>query len=103
MSKGPLTRTVTVRNEQGLHLRPAGTLVKVASQFESTISISKGGSEDFDCKSILSLMTIGAAQGSELIVKADGPDAENALRAIEDLFNGGFDESSQTDAKTVDS
>ena len=102
MSTGPLKRTFIVRNEQGLHMRPAKTLSKVASQFESSISISKGG-EFFDCKSMLSLMTLGATQGTELTVKAEGSDAPAALVAIEELFARGFDESSQTDAEAVDS
>lgn len=102
MTTGPLQRTVKVLNEQGLHLRPAGALSKVAGQFQSTISLSKGG-EDFDCKSILSLMTIGATQGSELTLKAEGPDAEAALSVIADLFSSGFDESSHQDTEAVDS
>ncbi len=68
MSQTPrLYRTVTVVNPEGLHARPADLLVRLAKQFESTILILKDG-ESADCKSILSLLTLGAAQGTELSV-----------------------------------
>ena len=66
MNKTPLSRTVTVRNPQGLHARPADLLVRMASKYESTILIGKDG-ELVDCKSILSLLTLGAGQGTEIV------------------------------------
>lgn len=91
MNTSPLTRTVIVKNPQGLHARPADALVRLASQFESNILIGKGG-ELVDCKSILSLLTLGAAEGTELLISAEGDDADGALRSIEELFESGFDE-----------
>ena len=88
----PLSRIVTVRNAQGLHARPADMLVRLANQFESKIEISKDG-EKVDCKSIISLLTLGAAQGTELSIIADGNDASDAIERIADLFESGFDES----------
>lgn len=87
----PLSRTVIVRNVQGLHARPADMLVRMANQFESTILIGRGG-EFVDCKSILSLLTLGAAEGTELSLSAEGDDAKTALDSIEALFESGFDE-----------
>lgn len=86
----PLSQTVTVRNTQGLHARPADALVRVASQFESKILIGKGG-EMVDCKSILSLLTLGAEQGTQLQLSAEGDDASSALTAINELFEAGFE------------
>ena len=91
MSNSPLTRTVTVRNPQGLHARPADMLVRAASKFESKIWIGKSG-EWVDCKSILSLLTLGAVQGTELSLAAEGADADAALQSIAHLFDAGFDE-----------
>jgi phosphotransferase system HPr (HPr) family protein len=103
MNTSPLTRTVVVKNPQGLHARPADALVRLASQYESSILIGKGG-ELVDCKSILSLLTLGAAEGTELLVSAEGGDAEVALHSIEELFESGFDETNEMDAEsTVDS
>ena len=94
MSNSPLSRTVTVTNAQGLHARPADLLVRLASKFESTILIGKEG-ELVDCKSILSLLTLGAGQGTELSLTADGADAEDALASIVHLFEVGFDDTNE--------
>ena len=96
MSTTPLTRTVTVRNPQGLHARPADSLVRLANQYEATILIGKNG-ELVDCKSILSLLTLGAAQGTELSLSAEGADAAVALESIAELFESGFDETNETE------
>ena len=108
MSK-TLDRTVVVSNPQGLHARPADLLVRLANQFKSTILIGRGG-ETVDCKSILSLLTLGAAQGTELSLTAEGDDAESAIDSIEQFFLRGFDdptpqsqgsdEVSETDSKS---
>lgn len=84
-------RVVTVRNPQGLHARPADMFVRLALQFAANIEIVKDG-EPFDGKSILSLMTLAAEQGTELVLQARGPDAEAALNALAELFGRGFDE-----------
>lgn len=68
-------------------------LVRLANQFESAILIGRGG-EMVDCKSILSLLTLGAAMGTELSLSAEGDDAEGAIDAIDQFFQRGFDEAS---------
>lgn len=88
-----LCRTVIVSNTQGLHARPADLLVRLANQFDATVMIGRGG-EMVDCKSILSLLTLGAAPGTELSLTAEGDDAENAIDSIEQFFLRGFDEPS---------
>lgn len=86
---------VTVRNPQGLHMRPADILVKTAGRFESDIRIEKMG-QQVDCKSILGILTLGAVQGCELAIAANGPDAPQAIAEIVDLFERGFDELDET-------
>ena len=84
---------VTVLMPQGLHMRPADILAKAASQFQSRIEIGRPNNRDrFDCKSILSVMTVVAEQGTELIVYAEGDDCEEALATIQKLFEEGFGE-----------
>ena len=101
MSKA-LCRTVIVTNPQGLHARPADGLVRIASQFDSTILIGRGG-EMVDCKSILSLLTLGAAPDTELSLTAEGHDAQNALEEIEQYFLRGFDEPGPEEVPETDS
>jgi phosphocarrier protein HPr len=85
MNGSKSTRNVTVVNSQGLHLRPADLIVKCANRFQSTIHLVKG-SERSDAKSIIALMTLAAVEGTTLSVEADGPDADQAVAALADLF-----------------
>ena len=93
MSNNAKSRLVVVRNEKGIHLRPADQLVRRAQQYESDIKIVKDG-ETFDGKSILSVISLVAEQGTELVLRATGPDADDALDALVELFERGFDEMS---------
>jgi phosphotransferase system HPr (HPr) family protein len=91
MSEPKLSRTVVVSNPQGLHARPADLVVKAATRFQSKVEIIKGN-ERVDAKSILAIFTLAALPGTELVVEAVGPDAEDALAALCELFDRGFDE-----------
>jgi len=86
-----LEHTVRVINPQGLHARPADLLVRCADEFESVIELKKG-SEAVDCRSILSLLTLGATEGTDLKVTVQGTDAVGAMAAIRELFERGFHE-----------
>lgn len=93
MSKNAKRRLVVVRNEKGIHLRPADQFVRRAQKFESDIQILKDG-EAFDGKSILSVISLVAEQGTELVLLATGRDADEALDSLAELFERGFDEPS---------
>lgn len=86
-----ITTKITIINKAGLHARAAAKLVSTASEFTSTIEV---GTEDnmVDGKSILSIMLLAAAQGSELALIIDGPDEDQALKAILDLVDNRFGE-----------
>jgi phosphocarrier protein HPr len=91
MSSTVVTRNVVVRNPQGLHARPADMLVREANRHQAEIMLEKDGYRA-DCKSILSLLTLGAACGTEMSLMADGIDAEQAVTVIAELFDSGFHE-----------
>jgi len=93
MTKNAKSRLVVVRNEKGIYLRFADQLVRRAQKFKADIQIVKDG-EAFDGKSILSVISLVAEQGAELVVQATGPDADEALDALVELFERGFDEMS---------
>jgi phosphocarrier protein len=84
-------KIIVVSNKAGLHARPTATLVQALSKYKSDIKILK---DDFevDAKSIMGVMALAAACGSELKFVADGPDECDALNAIESLFNSKFGE-----------
>lgn len=84
-----LTRALTIQNRFGIHARPAALFVKTANRFQSDISVAKDG-QRVSGKSIIGLMTIEGYQGAILQVTATGPDATEALDAIEDLVQQKF-------------
>ncbi len=82
---------LTITNKVGLHARPASLFVQEASKFESDITVSNGGSRA-DAKSILEVLTLGASQGSEITIRAEGADAVAALEALKVLHANNFGE-----------
>ncbi|MGQ4538419.1 phosphoenolpyruvate--protein phosphotransferase [Dermabacteraceae bacterium P7074] len=82
---------VVVPNPTGLHARPAATLVSTAKEFASDVRI-KRGSDSANAKSIVSIMSLGVANGEELTVEATGPDAEEAAQVVADAIRGGLGE-----------
>jgi phosphotransferase system HPr (HPr) family protein len=89
MGETKLRRSVIVANPNGLHARPADLLVKTANKYKSTVSILKGA-ERVDAKSILGILTLAAAQGTELTIETDGDDAADALDAMIALLSQAF-------------
>jgi phosphotransferase system HPr (HPr) family protein len=89
MSTLPVTRNITIRNEQGLHARPAEMFVRLAQQFRSQIEVVHEGRR-VPAKNIIDLLTLGATQGTELTLEADGEDAHEAVEALARLVENGF-------------
>jgi multiphosphoryl transfer protein len=80
---------ITIKNETGLHARPAKVLVNLAKQFKSNISIQHGGKRA-NAKSMISVLTLGAVRGSEIVVQVDGEDEEKAIAEIEAAIRSGL-------------
>jgi phosphocarrier protein HPr len=74
-------RTVIVTNPAGLHARPSAAIAQAVRRFKSKVLIGSRN-EVVDASSILELLTLGAKQGSELVLTAKGPDAEQVLDAV---------------------
>jgi phosphocarrier protein len=86
-----LSRTLKITNSRGLHARAAAKLVTVAERFSACVNVSRHGQTVPAC-SIMGLMMLGAGQGSEILIEADGWDAKEALEAIAGLIEAGFHE-----------
>ncbi|HSR62335.1 MAG TPA: HPr family phosphocarrier protein [Gammaproteobacteria bacterium] len=84
-------RTVKITNKLGLHARAAAKFVQMASGFESDIHVCHGGRE-VSGKSIMGVMMLAAAKGSEIEIIATGRDEEKALDELEDLITNRFGE-----------
>ena len=70
-------------------MRPAYMFAETASRFDSQIEVAKDDIR-IDGKSVLSILTLGAAQGSEVSIEATGIDAEKAVNALTELVSTGF-------------
>lgn len=70
-----------ITDEQGIHARPAGLLVKLAAEYKSDIKVSKDG-KAVDAKRILGVMSLGAKKDMEVVFTAEGEDEDAAIDAI---------------------
>lgn len=82
---------VKITNRLGLHARPAAHFVRTSSGYASDVYVVRDGVE-INGKSIMGVMMLAAEQGATLRIRAEGEDAEEAVRALVDLVERGFDE-----------
>ena len=84
-------QSVQILNKNGLHARPAAEIVKAASKFKSDITISR---EDIEVngKSIMGVMMLAAECGATILLRATGPDADQAVEALASIVAGKFGE-----------
>jgi len=86
-----VVRDLVVGNKLGLHARPAAMFVRVANRFSADILVEKDG-EEINGKSIMGLMLLAAGCGSRLKVTVTGADANEMVKALEELIARKFDE-----------
>jgi phosphotransferase system HPr (HPr) family protein len=79
-------KKTTVGPEEGLHARPAAEFVKKARQFRSEITVAKGEKE-VNAKSSMKIMALGAKKGDEVVIQAQGDDAEEAVKTLVELVS----------------
>ncbi|HLU40060.1 MAG TPA: HPr family phosphocarrier protein [Planctomycetota bacterium] len=83
--------TVTLVNKHGLHARPAHMLVQTANAYASSLKVGRDGNM-VDGKSIMAVMMLAAEPGTTLELVSEGPDCEEQIRAVCELFAAGFGE-----------
>lgn len=71
----------TIKNEEGLHARPASDFCKTAGKFKSDIAVIKDG-EEYEAKSILMVLCVGAVKGDTIEIRAEGEDEQEAVNAL---------------------
>jgi len=86
-----LAQQLTIVNRKGLHARASARFVRTAECFDATINVVKDG-QSVSGNSIMGLMMLGAGPGSTILVQSSGKQAREALEAIVELVNNGFDE-----------
>ncbi|HAX68529.1 MAG TPA: HPr family phosphocarrier protein, partial [Anaerolineae bacterium] len=84
--------TIPVRNEVGLHARPAALFVKTAAKFSSTIKVKNltTNGNFVDAKSIIMVLTLGVMKDHEVVIQSEGADADAALDALRALIENNF-------------
>ena len=84
------TQMVTVKNQTGLHLRPAGILCRTAMLYKAHITLSSGNTIA-NAKSVLSVLAAGVRAGDEIEIKCEGVDEQEAMKAMVELFESGLE------------
>ncbi|MCW5744705.1 MAG: HPr family phosphocarrier protein [Alphaproteobacteria bacterium] len=84
-------RTLTIANKRGLHARAAAKFVRLAAQYDAAVKVAHGGQE-VSGLSIMGLMMLSAAMGSQIQISAVGRQAPEALEALANLVQSRFGE-----------
>jgi phosphocarrier protein HPr len=84
-------RSAVVASKVGLHARPAAVFVKAVAASGMPVTIAKEGAEPVDAASILGVMTLGAEHGDEVVLTAEGDDAERVLDELVELLSKDLD------------
>lgn len=86
-----VVRQVDICNARGLHARASAKFVKLASSFDSEIHVTRDG-QTVNARSIMGLLMLGAGIGCGIEIRAEGPDAAQAVEALADLVGCRFEE-----------
>ena len=84
--------TLTIKHNGGLHARPARLFVQLAKKFTSTTITVARNDHQANAKSILNLLTLGATMGTQITIRATGPDELEAVKALQELVESNFGE-----------
>jgi len=89
--EGGLIQVLPIINRRGLHARASAKFVQTVERFDAAVTVTRSG-ETVGGRSIMGLLTLGAAQGTSIAVVASGDDAEACMTAITDLLANKFGE-----------
>jgi len=85
-------QTVEIKNKLGIHARPAMKLFELVQSFDAEVLLRNESGTEAEASSVIALLMLDSAQGGHIEVEVSGPQEEEALNAIIELFNAGFDE-----------
>jgi len=80
-----IKKKLTVKNQQGLHARPAALFVQVANKYDSKVTVRRDD-EEVNGKSIMGILMLGAEKGSQIVIEVEGDDAETAILELEKII-----------------
>ena len=84
-------KTLTIKNELGIHARSAAMIVRALERYQSSVSLERDGTR-VDARSLLDILTLACPKDSEIVVRADGDDAREVVESLEKLVDNKFGE-----------
>lgn len=85
-------QTVEIKNRLGMHARPAMKLFELVQSFDAEVLLRNDSGTEAEASSVIALLMLDSAKGRMIEVEASGADEQQALAAVIELFNAGFDE-----------
>ena len=85
-------QTVEIKHRLGMHARPAMKLFELVQSFESEVMLRNDTGIEAEASSVIALLRLDSPKGQKIEIEATGPDEEQALTAVVNLINSGFDE-----------
>ncbi|CAM3806092.1 HPr-like nitrogen-regulatory protein NPr [Serratia fonticola] len=85
-------QTVEIKNKLGMHARPAMKLFELVQSFDAEVLLRNDSGTEAEASSVIALLMLDSAQGRQIEIEATGPQEVQALAAVIELFNSGFDE-----------
>jgi phosphocarrier protein NPr len=85
-------QTVKIKNRLGMHARPAMKLFELVQSFDAEVLLRNDSGAEAEASSVIALLMLDSAQGRQIEIEATGPEEQQALAAVIELFNSGFDE-----------
>ncbi|WP_431224859.1 PTS phosphocarrier protein NPr [Serratia sp. L9] len=85
-------QTVEIKNKLGMHARPAMKLFELVQSFDAEVLLRNDSGTEAEASSVIALLMLDSAQGRQIEIEATGPEEQQALVAVIELFNSGFDE-----------
>lgn len=85
-------QTVEIKNKLGMHARPAMKLFELVQSFDAEVILRNDSGTEAEASSVIAMLMLDSAKGRLIEVEATGPDEEQALAAVIELFEAGFDE-----------
>jgi phosphocarrier protein NPr len=87
-----IKQTVEIKNRLGMHARPAMKLFELVQSFESEVMLRNDSGMEAEASSVIALLMLDSPKGQKIEIEANGPDEAQALEAVINLINSGFDE-----------
>lgn len=81
-----ISKQVVIKNQQGLHARPAALFVQTANKYDAAIVVKKGR-QKVNGKSIMGILMLAAGKGAQILIEADGEDAQQAIEELERILS----------------